>query len=156
MAIGLKLVGLVIFPHCLIVYIRSASGAKHACDGLNLNPFFSEFIWRHCGQQCQQQFLFHWLHLALEQHLQLLCLAAWRDFIPKIGPIFCPQAVSLISRVLVTHIPQFKKGSLVKIKISLTETVSNASTPSYNHSNHFEPVHRKALYFPKKNWFGLC
>lgn len=35
-----------VFPHCLTVYIRSASGREHDCDGLMLNPllFFIYFL----------------------------------------------------------------------------------------------------------------
>lgn len=74
-----------------------------------------------------------------------------QPFILKIGPVFHPRALSFNISALVTPIPPGSKKTRVNLKISLTGSVSNASTLTY----HFELVHREALYFPKQNWFGL-
>lgn len=150
MPIGLSLIMLGVFPHCLTVYIRSASGREHGCDGLMLNPSFFVCLSKHIVTDNVSR---------VEQIFFTTCCAycirlSSGTFSSQEAIVFRPRAMSLISGLLSPRSPGSKR-TRVNIKISRTETVSNVSTLSYNQSYHFELVHRKALYFPKQNWFGL-
>lgn len=138
MPIGLSLIMLGVFPHCLTVYIRSASGRERHCDGLMLSPSFFVCLSKQNVtdnvRRVERVFFFTVRSFRAAPPAPVLgARKRLQPFIPKIGPRLSPSGFVSSPRSL-----RFKKDPCQSENNTERECV-----------DHFELVHREALYFSK-------